>query len=275
MRPEHLAGQRGDIGDLIATIAATPGRHIQVAGMLNLRDVGGYPVAGGGHTAWQRLLRSDGLHRLDDAAVGELGRFGLKTVVDLRTSAEADIAPSPVDGLAVHGALTLHISLLGAELTGLPGTLAEVYDYMVDRCGPAIGTAVQTLSRPGALPALVHCSAGKDRTGLVVAFALAAVGVPDLVVAADYALSSLYLDPQNTPALGQIQAGSGLGASLTEALLASPPELILHALDRARQRAGSVAGYLASHGVNQGQADSLRAALVVDGEAAVAVGTFD
>jgi protein-tyrosine phosphatase len=275
MRAEHTAGRAADAANLIATIAATPGRHIQVPGMLNLRDVGGYPVAGGGHTAWRRLLRSDGLHRLDDAATGQLGRLGLKTVIDLRTSAEAEIALSPVHDLAEHGALTLHISLLGADLTGLPGTLAEIYDYMVDGRGSAIGAAVQALSRPGALPALVHCTAGKDRTGLVVAFALAAVDVPDPVVAADYALSSLYLDPQSTPVLGQLQTGSGLSASLTAALLASPPELILRALDRARQHAGSVAGYLAGHGVSPVQVDNLRAALVVDGEAAATVRTFD
>lgn len=263
MRAECPAGATAGVTDVIAAIAAAPGRHIALPGMLNLRDVGGYRVtAAGGRTTWRCLLRSDGLHRLDDAGAGELGRLGLRTVIDLRSSAEAEIAPSPVDALAEHGALTLHIPLLGADLTELPGTLAEIYDFVIDRCGSAIGAAVRVLARPGALPALVHCTAGKDRTGLVVAFVLSAVGVPDLVVAADYALSSLYLDPQNTQTIGQIQADSGLGASLTVALLASPPELILRALDRARQRSGSVAGYLAECGVTAADLQNLRTALV-------------
>jgi protein-tyrosine phosphatase len=275
MRPEHLVGAAADATDLIAVIAAQPGRHIRLPGMLNARDIGGYPVAGGGHTAWRRLLRSEALYRLGDAGCEQLGGFGLKTVIDLRTSAEAEIAPSPVDNLAERGALSLHISLLGAELSGLPGTLDEIYDHVIDHRGAAIGTAIRMLARPGAMPALVHCTAGKDRTGIVVALALSAVGVPDLVVAADYALSSLYLDPQNTPVLGQVRVSTGLGAAVTEELLASPPDLITRALERARERTGSVAGYLAGHGVSGSDLANLRAALVVDGEAPVAMRAFD
>jgi protein-tyrosine phosphatase len=57
----------------------------------------------------------------------------------------------------------------------------------------------------------VHCSAGKDRTGIVVALVLAALGVPDEVIAADYALSARYLDPERTPAIRQLQDSTGLG----------------------------------------------------------------
>ena len=112
----------------------------------------------------------------------------------------------------------------------------------------------------------MHCTAGKDRTGIVVAFALAAAGVPDEFVAADYALSSLYLDPQHTPTIGMVQESTGLGDRLTAALLASPPELIIRAIDRARQLAGSVADYLTQHGVTCAELAALRSALVTEGE---------
>jgi protein-tyrosine phosphatase len=263
------------VPELIAGIAADPGRHISVPGMLNLRDVGGYPAAGGGHTGWRRLLRSDGLSRIDESVIDMLAGFGLKTVIDLRTPGEADIAPSPVDDLAEHGILSVHISLLGPELTGLPDTLTGIYDHFVDRCGQRIATAIRAAAQPGALPALVHCTAGKDRTGVVIAFALAALGVPDRVVAADYALSSLYLDPQRTPVLVQIGADTNLREELTAALMASPPELIVRALDRARRRAGTVASYLAEYGVTALDLANLRAALVEDGEPAAEVRTFD
>ena len=80
------------------------------------------------------------------------------------------------------------------------------------------------LCAPAALPALVHCSAGKDRTGIVVALVLAALGVPDEVIAADYALSARYLDPERTPAIRQLQDSTGLGDALRLRLLASPPD---------------------------------------------------
>jgi protein-tyrosine phosphatase len=96
---------------------------------------------------------------------------------------------------------------------------------------------------------------------------LAAIGVPDEVVAADYALSSLYLDPQNAAVIGQISLGTGIGDDVVARLMASPPELMLRVLGRARRHGGSVGGYLAGHGVTQADLADLRAALVTEGEA--------
>jgi protein-tyrosine phosphatase len=258
--PETVAA-----ASLIARTRAD-GRHIAVDGMLNFRDTGGYPVAGGGMTRWRRLLRSDGLHRIEVDGLNVLRTLGLRTVLDLRTNAEAQIAPSPVDELATAGALTMQISLLGDDFDAVPADLAAIYDFIIDQRGTAIGAAVKSLARPGALPALVHCTAGKDRTGVVVALALAAVGVPDEYVAADYALSGTYLDPQHTPTIGRVQESTGLGERLTAALLASPPELIARALGRARRQAGSIADYLASCGVTCAELKALRSALVTEGE---------
>jgi protein-tyrosine phosphatase len=251
---------------LIRRISAVPGRHIPVGGTLNFRDTGGYPVAGGGVTGWRRLLRSDGLHRLDQDGLDVLSTLGLRTVLDLRTSAEAEIAPSPHDELARAGALSMQVSLIGADFEELPAELTGIYDFILDRRGAAIAAAIRSLARPGGLPALVHCTAGKDRTGIVVALALAAVGVPDEFVAADYALSSLYLDPRHTPTIGRVRESSGLGDWLTAALLASPPELISRVLDRTRRQAGSVADYLTAHGVTCAELTTLRSALVTEGE---------
>jgi len=256
----------GDLAGLIASIGRASGRHVAVGGTLNFRDTGGYPVAGGGMTRWRRLLRSDGLHRVNGDGLSLLGTFGLRTVLDLRTNAEAQIAPSPVDHLARSGALTMQVSLIGEDFDELPAELAGIYDFIIDERAAAIGAAIRALSRPGALPALVHCTAGKDRTGIVVAFALSAVGVPDEFIAADYALSGTYLDPQHTPTIGHVQESSGLGERLTAALLASPPELIIRAIGRARRQAGSLADYLTTCGVTCAELMALRSALVTEGE---------
>jgi hypothetical protein len=83
------------------------------------------------------------------------------------------------------------------------------------------------------------------------------------VIAADYALSASYLDAERTPAIGQLQASTGLGGELTRPLLSSPPALILDVLARVRKRAGSVEGYLFEHGLRPAELTRLRSALLV------------
>ena len=111
---------------------------------------------------------------------------------------------------------------------------------------------------------------GERRLGNVVAadlpFAVAVATVPEEFVAADYALSGTYLDPQHTPAIGHVQESTGLGERLTAALLASPPELIARALDRARRQAGSIADYLVGCGVTCAELKALRSGLIKEGE---------
>jgi protein-tyrosine phosphatase len=240
-------------GDLVGD----PRRRIELAGVFNLRDVGGYPVAGGGSVRWRTLFRSDALHRLDPAGVARVTGLGLRTVVDLRTQPEVDLAPSPVGGRVTH------VPVLTGDLQDLPLELGALYRYFVEECGGQIAVAIAELSGDDAMPALVHCSAGKDRTGVVVALVLAALGVPDEVIAADYALSAGCLDPDQTPAIGQLQASTGLDGELISALLSSPPELILDVLDMVRERAGSVDGYLCGHGLSDAALGRLRAALIV------------
>lgn len=237
-----------------------PDRHIDLPGTFNLRDLGGYP-ASGGTMRWRTLLRSDGLHRLDDRGRAALAGLSLRTVIDLRTDEECQIAPSALgDAL---GSLRRHIPVLSAAEFGmLAPELTAVYRYMVDECGAAIAAAVGCLCVPGGLPALIHCSAGKDRTGLLAALILAAVGVDDDIIAADYALSRTYLLAEPTGALRQIRASTGLGTRLDLQLMGSPPEIILDALARVRSRAGSVTGYLISHGLGAADLTVLRAALI-------------
>jgi protein-tyrosine phosphatase len=232
---------------------------LELEGVFNLRDVGGYPAAAGRTTRWRALLRSDALHRLHPAGGAVLAGLGLRTVLDLRTEAEAEIAPSALDGLADR---RTHISLLTGDLAALPLELDAVYRYMIDECGDTIGQAVKVLSEGGAMPALVHCSAGKDRTGIVIALILAVLGVPDEVIAADYELSGSYLDSEHTPAIAQLQVSTGLGADLTRPMLSSPAPLILNVLSWVRAASGSVDGYLHDRGLSDADLDRLRVALL-------------
>jgi protein-tyrosine phosphatase len=260
------------VAELMRAIAADPGRRLALAGTLNLRDIGGYQVSapgpageatGGRQTAWRTLFRADAPHRPEAAAADGLAGFaelGLRTVLDLRSSLEADYAPSP--DFAGHGIATMRIPLAGDDLAALPPDLGQIYDFVIDERGTEIASAVRALARPGGVPALVHCTAGKDRTGIVIALMLSAIGAADSVVAADYALSSLYLDPTRIAVIGRLRADFDVDDQVTAALMASPPQLILRVLDRARQQAGTVTNYLISHGVTEEDLTRLRTSLV-------------
>jgi protein-tyrosine phosphatase len=268
MADAHGTGEigAGEISDemagLIRDVAGDAGRRIHIPGTLNFRDAGGYQVEGGGTVARRTLYRSDALHRVDAAGSGMLAELGLKTVLDLRILEELLTAQSPLADFADRGTRTIHLSLAGPDFSELPPELEGVYSFFIDRRGEAIAAAIKHLASPGALPALVHCTAGKDRTGIVIAFTLAAVGVPDQVIAADYALSSMYLVAEETAVIGQISAASGIDEQIMRTLMASPPELITRTLARAREQAGSITGYLTSNGLTDADLAALRTALV-------------
>jgi protein-tyrosine phosphatase len=248
----------GEVGAEALRLVLADGRRIDAPGVLNMRDLGGYP-ASGGVVRWRALFRSDAPHRLDAAGLAALAALDLRTVVDLRTHAEVEIAPSPLHVLAARVA---HISILGGDLQSLPLELGAIYRHVVEKCGASIAAAIRVLCAGQPFPALVHCSAGKDRTGIVIAMILSVLGVPDEIIAADYALSGTYLDGGQVPVIGQLQAATGLGAKETEELLGSPPQLILGALARARALGGTVDGYLVGHGVGPAHLTALRAALI-------------
>jgi protein-tyrosine phosphatase len=244
----------------IQDIALAHGRHLRVDGTHNLRDVGGYPAHAGRSVAWRTLFRSDSLHRLDSQGVAWLAGLGLRTIVDLRADIEVEQRPGAVAGLPAR----LVRAPIVRDPTGLPRLtgLSDEYRYMIDECGAAIGAAVRELCVPGALPALVHCAAGQDRTGIVIALVLAMLGVPDELIGADYSLSSVYLDPDSTALIGRLKS-SGPGDNVTAELLSSPAGLILNVLAWARAAGGgSVSGYLTAHGVGAPDLAALRSALV-------------
>jgi protein-tyrosine phosphatase len=168
--------------------------------------------------------------------------------------------PSALGGTGVR---TYHVPLFDASAIGrLPPELAAIYRYMIDDCGAAIAAAVGRLCASNALPGLIHCTAGMDRTGLVAAIVLAVIGVPDDIIAADYAMSGSSLDPGTATAISQIRAVSGVGRWLDLGSLGAQPRVIHEALAHIRARAGSVACYLMQHGLTAGDIETLRRALV-------------
>lgn len=237
------------------------GRHLPLPGTWNVRDVGGYP-ADGGTTRWATLLRSDALHRLDSAGRARLAELGLRTVIDLRDPGERQAAPDALNGLDVD---VRHLPVMGGRLdTSQPLHLESeaMYRLFVDEGGGALAGAVAALARPGALPGLVHCMVGKDRTGLVIALALTAVGVDEAVVVQDYALTSEFFTDDLLAQARTRLAAAGLSPELVESTLGCPPELMAVTLAHVRDRYGSVLEYLERHGVEQATVEALKRNLV-------------
>jgi protein-tyrosine phosphatase len=170
------------------------GRLVALDGCFNFRDLGGYETTDGRSVRWRRLFRADGPHALTATDARLLGELGLTTVIDLRTADEAEQRCRYQDSV---GAATFH-HLPMTDVLPDEEELREWVDaeYVGDHYGRiarrgahAIATAITLMSSPDAFPAMFHCSAGKDRTGVLAAIVLGVLGVPDETIVADYALS--------------------------------------------------------------------------------------
>jgi protein-tyrosine phosphatase len=232
----------GDMGAI-----ATTGMP-EIPGLANFRDIGGLPVAGGGHTRYRTLYRSHALHGLDARGMAGVRALGLRTLLDLRDADELVQWPYEFDDPAT---IRLHVPVLG--ILPVPDGQEDLYVHMIGACGDGFTEAVRVLARPEALPALVHCAIGKDRTGIAVALALSAVGVPDEAIVTDYVKSNAGL---GIPEPGQPMPADRYVPRYVAA------DLMVGALAHARGLGGDVPGYLALHGMADDELDALRANLI-------------
>jgi len=242
-------------------------RRLPLAGNYNVRDVGGYPVDGGGATRWNTLLRGDALHGLDDSGRAVLGSIGVNTVIDLREHDEVSVAPDRLGDLTAQ---VVHLPLYDTSNTGMPRsdqagrTLAQTYELLVRDRPEALAGAVRALAAPGALPAIVHCTAGKDRTGIVIALALSTVGVSDSVIAADYCATEHLLDGAFRAEILARSVSRGVPEASILPLLSAQPDLILAVLNQICHDHGSVAAFLGDHGMTDAERVALRSSLVAE-----------
>ena len=172
-----------------------PSRALTFEGCVNFRDLGGYRTRDGRRTGWRRLFRADGLNKLSEADRAQLIELDVVTVIDLRTVDEAEQRGRfPVDQVPVRYVdLPLTDVLPSAEEIpswGEASYVASRYVEMVSQGGSALTGAIEALASQDSLPAVFHCSAGKDRTGVLSALILAFLGVPDATIVEDYALSA-------------------------------------------------------------------------------------
>ncbi len=237
-------------------------RHLPLDGTFNLRDIGGYATVDRRHTRWHTLWRSDSLHRLgrDDQEV--MLCLGLRTIIDLRSVGETLQAPNV---FATSSLVDYHNIPLSpptsVENFKLPQDLVDLYTTVLDSCQSAIRTVFDVLLASTHRPCLVHCTAGKDRTGIIVALILGAIGVPDETIVADYALTDLYIRDLAAE-LRQNAEQTGLDAKFYERMWACHPELMARTLTYLRQHYGGAVAYLRRLGLDDIQLARLCGMLV-------------
>ncbi len=239
-------------------------RRLPLAGTFNVRDIGGYPAAAGLVTRPRMLLRGDALHRLDPAGAQVLIALGLRTIVDLRERLEREASPDLLEALDVRA---VHVPLHEWEARGVagrPDDLGAIYADLIDERGSAIVAAIHPLADPDGLPGLVHCTGGKDRTGVVIALLLSVLGVPDEIVAADFAATSLFLAGEARATLLAHIVASGGDPVVAEALLGSDPQLMMALLAKLTASYGGAEPYLLDQGLTPEELARLRSALLVE-----------
>lgn len=236
---------------------------LKIAGTANFRDLGGYPVPGG-RTRSGVVFRSDALSRLGDLGRSELRGLGIRRIVDLRDPREVQAMPDDITGLGIDVvALPIFAGSPEAAATG-DATLETMYRTIIGEHADTVVAAVRALLLDGETPSLVHCTAGKDRTGAVSAILLLAVGVELDVVLDDYEATSANLAG---PWLeGMMAAALNHGIAVTpqfqELMSASPRAAMAPVLGEVLAQRGGIDGYLERAGLSSDEVAALRDRLV-------------
>ncbi len=236
---------------------------LAVEGTHNFRSTAGYAASTRAIRPGS-LFRSDALHRLSDAGSRQLVEHGIVRIIDLRTTEELAEAPS---ALVAAGVETVHHPIFGSAGVPLANgsiTLAELYRHMIDERTERLTGALRLIVDAPEGGVLVHCTAGKDRTGLVVAAALLAVGVERDQVVADYAASGDNLAGEWSQRIlaATAERFGDLSSAVQELLLASPADALEATLDHIDARFGGIVPMLSAYGFTETELARLRARLL-------------
>ena len=251
-------------------------RRLDLDGPSNFRDLGGLPTSGGGSTRFGLVYRADRLCTLSDADLRRLEAAGIRHVFDLRSEAEAaefpDRLPSgasyvrlPMTSDDKFQARTIFQRVVEGEITSYgEAEMVEGYLRMLENFGPQFVQVAAPVAQGE--PSVIHCTAGKDRTGVAAMLLLDLAGVAAEHVVADYALSSLrrpspqydYTEAKSmTPMLEDYDLDPADFAPLWEAR----PAVMSATLESLHERWGGAAGYLAAAGMGDDDLAAARTSL--------------
>ena len=255
-------------------------RVLEWEGCLNVRDLGGLTTDGGGRTRTGALVRADVPTRLTPAGRASLLDHGIRTMVDLRFANEVardwdvypfqDLAGDPQAVVVAYANVPFNTGRDPADDEAIHNAYraatsrSELNRLDLDRNRPAIVAAIAAIADAVTGGVLVHCHAGKDRTGIVVALLLSLVGVSDDDIADDYARTAVNLEPLIVEWLDSITDDANERDRL-RALAMPAREAMLDTLDHLRRDYESAETYLRDGGLSNLQMARLRGRLVEEG----------
>ncbi|SHF37534.1 tyrosine-protein phosphatase [Streptoalloteichus hindustanus] len=220
--------------------------------LVNLRDLGDLPTEDGGRTRPGVLYRSDAPHA-GDAAPDHLPEWPPRVVVDLRARVEYDGVPHPMDRESVRVHRVPLLDDLAATPPTLPvtlPTLTQIYAHLLHGSGADLAKVLRVVAAAEG-PALVHCSAGKDRTGVSVALLLRAAGVRRDAVVADYVRTDANMPLVMRRMVDNPMLPPGVDPEAVRELMSAPAVAIETVLDHVDQHRGGVRGWLVDHGADE------------------------
>lgn len=258
-------------GHAVARVAGE--RLVPFEGLHNLRDLGGYAAADG-HVRWGRLFRADSLHKLTAGDHERFARLGLRVVYDLRGPRELESHPNPVANLnlPVVGSVPAEEGTeeerrereRAAFEAGGEKLLRDLYVGMLEHSPHLFARFFRGVLAEDGLPALFHCHAGKDRTGVVAALVLLAVGVSDDDVLDDYELTRRYRTLENQQDSYASMIERGVSPEAAAGVLSTPRWAMADMVTALHEVHGGIAAYLTGPvGLAPADLDRLRALLVV------------
>ena len=239
--------------------------HVNVDGCFNVRDAGGWPTVDGRRMRTGVLYRADDPVRLTDEGRAAIAHLELRAVIDLRQQAQVDRGHLCGDATITH-----HIPLVDRviDIDDPPqleqaADLVDLYEDMVERGAAQLVRAVDTVSEhiaDGAV--LVHCVAGKDRTGLVVALIQSAIGVTIGSIIEEYALSDAPTQRRRSAMIAEPMSGDPPVGRSPALLWTAPAETMRLFTGRVIELHGSLDAWPGAIGVPPETIARLRDALL-------------
>src|SRR2546430_4005708 len=189
----------------------------------NVRDLGGFATGDGRTTRWRAIVRSDNICRLTRHGRQALVRYGIRSVIDLRSPDEVLLETDPFSRGDMDEVAYVNTPLMSQEFLSLRAAgLDQPFEIvLLDICGNAVASLFTLIAVAPEGGVLVYCHAGKERTGIVAALPVALAGAPRDVIPADYAVRDRHRKPLHAAWISA-QDDEATRARLTKALITAP-----------------------------------------------------